>query len=47
MEEQLRDAGTMDPESMADAVNLTKVGIPDTPPVEVKQADRTRAAQSA
>ena len=31
MEEQLRDAGTMDPESMADAVNLTKVGIPDTP----------------
>ncbi len=36
MEEQLRDAGTMDPESMADAVNLTKVGIPDTP--EQRQA---------
>lgn len=31
MEEQLRDAGAMDPESIAGAVNLTKVGIPDTP----------------
>lgn len=31
MEEQLRDAGTMDPESISGAVNLTKVGIPDTP----------------
>ncbi len=31
MEEQLRDAGAMDPESLAGAVNLTKVGIPDTP----------------
>ena len=28
MEEQLRDAGAMDPESIAGAVNLTKVGIP-------------------
>lgn len=31
MEEQLRDATSMDPESISDAVNLTKVGIPDTP----------------
>ena len=31
MEEQLRDAEAMDPESISDAVNLTKVGIPDTP----------------
>lgn len=31
MEEQLRDAAAMDPESISDAVNLTKVGIPDTP----------------
>lgn len=31
MEEQLRDAGAMDPESLSGAVNLTKVGIPDTP----------------
>lgn len=31
MEEQLRDAGAMDPDSLSDAVNLTKVGIPDTP----------------
>lgn len=31
MEEQLRDAGAMDPESISGAVNLTKVGIPDTP----------------
>ena len=31
MEEQLRDATSMDPESISGAVNLTKVGIPDTP----------------
>ena len=31
MEEQLRDASSMDPESISDAVKLTKVGIPDTP----------------
>ncbi|NMM97404.1 MULTISPECIES: zinc-dependent metalloprotease [Bifidobacterium] len=31
MEEQLRDAVSMDPESISGAVNLTKVGIPDTP----------------
>lgn len=31
MEEQLRDAEIMGPESLSDAVNLTKVGIPDTP----------------
>ncbi|KAB7785713.1 zinc-dependent metalloprotease [Bifidobacterium cebidarum] len=31
MEEQLRDAASMDPESISGAVNLTKVGIPDTP----------------
>ncbi|PLS23970.1 zinc-dependent metalloprotease [Bifidobacterium imperatoris] len=31
MEEQLRDATAMDPESISGAVNLTKVGIPDTP----------------
>ena len=31
MEEQLRDVTSMDPESISGAVNLTKVGIPDTP----------------
>lgn len=31
MEEQLRDATSMDPESISGAMNLTKVGIPDTP----------------
>ena len=31
MEEQLREAGAMDPESISGAVNLTKVGIADTP----------------
>ena len=31
MEEQLRDATSMDPESISGAVNLTKVVIPDTP----------------
>ena len=31
MEEQLRDATSMDPEAISGAVNLTKVGIPDTP----------------
>ena len=31
MEEQLRDAGGMDPESISGAMNLTKVGIADTP----------------
>lgn len=31
MEEQLREAEHMDPQSLSDAVNLTKVGIPDTP----------------
>lgn len=31
MEAQLRDAASMDPDSLSDAVNLTKVGIPDTP----------------
>ncbi|NMM92851.1 zinc-dependent metalloprotease [Bifidobacterium oedipodis] len=31
MEEQLRDAASMDPESISGAVNLAKVGIPDTP----------------
>ena len=31
MEEQLRDATSMDPESISGAVNPTKVGIPDTP----------------
>ena len=31
MEEQLREATSMDPESISGAVNLTKVGIPDTP----------------
>ncbi|KAB7789996.1 zinc-dependent metalloprotease [Bifidobacterium leontopitheci] len=36
MEEQLRDATSMDPESISGAVNLTKVGIPDTP--EQKEA---------
>ncbi|MCI1241432.1 MAG: zinc-dependent metalloprotease [Bifidobacterium subtile] len=36
VEEQLRDADTMNPESIAGAVNLTKVGIPDTP--EQKEA---------
>ncbi|WP_298047333.1 zinc-dependent metalloprotease [uncultured Bifidobacterium sp.] len=36
MEEQIRDAQTVDPDSMADAVNITKVAFPDTP--EQKQA---------
>ncbi|MBT1180587.1 zinc-dependent metalloprotease [Bifidobacterium sp. CP2] len=36
MEEQLRDAGALDPDSISGAVNLTKVGIPDTP--EQKEA---------
>lgn len=36
MEEQLRDAGALDPDSISSAVNLTKVGIPDTP--EQKEA---------
>ena len=31
MEEQLREAGAMDPEAISGAVNLTKVGIADTP----------------
>ncbi|MCI1220170.1 MAG: zinc-dependent metalloprotease [Bifidobacterium sp.] len=31
MEEQLRDADTMNPEAISGAVNLSKVGIPDTP----------------
>lgn len=31
MEEQLREATSMDPDSLSGAVNLTKVGIPDTP----------------
>ena len=31
MEEQLREAETMNPESIAGAVNLTKVGLSDTP----------------
>lgn len=31
MEEQIRGAESMDPESLSDAVNLTKVAIPDTP----------------
>lgn len=31
MEEQLREASSMDPESISGAVNLTKVGIADTP----------------
>ena len=31
MEEQLRDAESLDPDSISNAVNLTKVGIPDTP----------------
>ncbi len=30
MEEQLREASGFDPDSISDAVNLTKVGIPDT-----------------
>ena len=30
MEEQLRDASGLDPDAISDAVNLTKVGIPDT-----------------
>ncbi len=36
MEEQLRDAESLDPDSISNAVNLTKVGIPDTP--EQRQA---------
>lgn len=36
MEEQIRDAESMDPDSMANAVNITKVAFPDTP--EQKQA---------
>jgi putative hydrolase len=31
VEEQLRDATSMDPESISGAVDLSKVGIPDTP----------------
>ena len=31
MEEQLREASSMDPESISGAVNLTKVGLTDTP----------------
>ena len=31
MEEQIRDAQSVDPDSMADAVNITKVAFPDTP----------------
>ena len=31
MEEQLRDVGSIDPESISGAMNLTKVGISDTP----------------
>ncbi|KFI45648.1 putative hydrolase [Bifidobacterium bohemicum] len=31
VEEQLRDAASMDPESISGAVDLSKVGIPDTP----------------
>ena len=31
MEEQIRDAASVDPDSMADAVNITKVAFPDTP----------------
>lgn len=31
VEEQLRDATSMDPDSLSGAVNLTNVGIPDTP----------------
>lgn len=31
VEEQLRDAATMDPESISGAVDITKVAIPDTP----------------
>ncbi|RBP98592.1 hydrolase [Bifidobacterium aemilianum] len=34
MEEQLREAITMDPESISGAVNLSKVGIADTPEQE-------------
>lgn len=36
VEEQLREATSMDPESISGAVDLTKVGIPDTP--EQKEA---------
>ena len=39
MEEQLRDAGALDPDSISGAVNLTKVGIPDTP--EQREAMRS------
>ncbi|KAA8816001.1 zinc-dependent metalloprotease [Bifidobacterium callitrichos] len=39
MEEQLRDAGALDADSISSAVNLTKVGIPDTP--EQKEALRS------
>lgn len=38
MEEQIREAESVDPDSMADAVNITKVAFPDTP--EQKQAMR-------
>ena len=36
MEEQIREAESIDPDSMASAVNITKVAFPDTP--EQKQA---------
>ena len=36
MEEQIREADSIDPDSMASAVNITKVAFPDTP--EQKQA---------
>ncbi|NEG89742.1 zinc-dependent metalloprotease [Bifidobacterium aerophilum] len=39
MEEQLREASSMDPEAISGAVNLTKVGIADTP--EQQEAKRS------
>ncbi|NEG70614.1 zinc-dependent metalloprotease [Bifidobacterium choloepi] len=39
MEEQLREAGALDPEALSGAVNLTNVGIADTP--EQKEAMRS------
>ncbi|PLS25950.1 hydrolase [Bifidobacterium parmae] len=42
MEEQLRDAGALDPDSISGAVNLTKVGIPDTP----EQREALKALES-
>ncbi|PST49579.1 hydrolase [Bifidobacterium callitrichos] len=42
MEEQLRDAGALDADSISGAVNLTKVAIPDTP----EQQEALRSIES-